>query len=437
MKILLVKCHKATIFTHLEPIVTEPLELEYLAAVLNKYNVEYRIYDSIIEGGSFEKVYTEYRPDVLALSGYITAVDTIKAFAAFAKSKNQDIKVLVGGIHAEVNYKEFFGEHIDLIIHSDGINTFDKLVQRSFRADMLADIQGIAYNNKEDFIVNPKIPSVVENMPLPDRSYFERHKSRTRYLNYSPVAIIKTALSCPFSCSFCYCKLLNQGMYTTRCIDNVVEEIESIDNEYIWIVDDSFLIDRKRVISFIEAIEKQNIKKKFIAYSRADFIANNEDIIKKLAETGFVDIIVGMEAVEDDKLHGLNKNCAASDNKKTVEILRKYGIKLTALFITGLDFTVEDFKRLRAWIKKMDLRLYTLSIFTPMRGVEGLEHYEERLTTSDYSKWDFLHLVVKPGRMSTAAYYFQFYLSYLPQLFKNKDLQRFIINRFFVRRRLK
>jgi SAM-dependent methyltransferase len=47
MKVLLVKCHKKTIFSIFEPIRTEPLELEYLSALLGKAEVEHIIHDSL------------------------------------------------------------------------------------------------------------------------------------------------------------------------------------------------------------------------------------------------------------------------------------------------------------------------------------------------------------------------------------------------------
>lgn len=427
MKILLVKCHKKTIYSWIEPIVTEPLELEYLSALLEKLQLQHRVYDPLLEKSDFEEIFLAYEPDVLLLSGYITAVDRMIDYSKYAKSKNPNVKVVIGGVHAEINYIDFFVNTIDVIVHSDGVKALEDLLETKFDAEKLRKIHGIAFQEASKWWVNNKVNTCVEKILLPNRCYFGKYKNRTKYLNYSPIAIIKTALSCPFNCNFCYCKLLNSGTYATRTIDSVVEEIQGIDSKYIWIVDDSFLIDRSRVLEFINKIEKQKINKKFIAYSRVDFIANNEDIIEKLKNIGFIELIVGMEAVEDEKLNNFNKSCSSDENKRTVEILKSNNIRLTALFIVGIDFTIKDFKKMRRWIREMKLESYTVSIYTPIKGTEHYTTYEGQIQTKDWGKWDFLHLVIEPLHMSKALFYFQFYLIYVEQFFRSKYIRSFIL----------
>ncbi|MDW7674377.1 MAG: radical SAM protein [Bacillota bacterium] len=426
MKVLLVKCHKKTIFSMLEPIVTEPLELEYLSGSLTKMEIQHKIYDPLIEGGSFVKVFNAYSPDVLVLTGYITAVDTIISYSKYAKNRDANIKVVVGGVHAEVNFEDFFVDTVDFIVHSDGINTFEKILQSHFAIEKAAAINGIAFYNGDKWQVNSKSVTFLENMPMPNRNYFEQYKSRTKYMHYNPIAIVKTALSCPFQCNFCYCRLLNMGTYAARSIESVVEEIKGINAEYIWIVDDSFLIDRERVLHFIAEIKRERIEKKYIAYSRVDFIVNNEDIINRLAEVGFIELIIGMEAVEDQRLEKLNKHCSSDDNMKAAEILGKYDIGLTALFIVGIDFTLQDFKSLRNSIEKMRLTCFTVSIFTPLKGTEVYQIYENQIKTKDYSKYDFLHLTIKPSQMHTTFFYLQFYLLYVRQFFISSYVRSFV-----------
>lgn len=427
MKILLLKCHRRTVFSMIEPIVTEPLELEYLSSLLGKLEIEHKIYDPLMEGGSFEKIFEAYKPEVLVLSGYITAVDKIVSYSQFAKNMYANIKIVVGGVHAEINYQDFFVDTIDFIVHSDGINTLEKLLTIDFAKEKALEIEGVAFYDGDKWQVNSKTETSLENVPLPDRSYFEKYKTRTKYMNYHPIALVRTAVSCPFNCNFCYCRLLNRGTYAARSIESVVEEIRIINSEYIWIVDDSFLLDRERVLDFIVQIKSKNINKKFIAYSRVDFIAHNEDIISKLADIGFIELIVGMEAIDDKKLEGFNKQYSANENLKAAEILVKNGMRLTGLFIVGLDFTLKDFKSLSKWIKKMGLDCYSISIFTPLKGTDVYQKYENQIQTTDCSKYDFLHLTVKPSQMSTAFFYLNFYLLYLSQFFRSRYVRRFII----------
>ncbi|WP_051569355.1 B12-binding domain-containing radical SAM protein [Alkaliphilus transvaalensis] len=427
MKVLLVKCHKKTIFSKIEPIITEPLELEYLATILNKDRINYRIYDQLLEGKSFHEVFHEYLPDVLILTGYITAVEVIIAHSRYAKDKNPKVKVVVGGVHAEVNYQDFFADTIDFIVHSDGLNGLQQLLNINFDLEQAVMIKGIAFKKKDQWQVNEKRVTNTAEIPLPDRSYFNKYKHRTKYMNYSPLAIVKTALSCPYQCNFCYCKMLNQGIYSTRSIEAVVEEIEKIDAPYVWIVDDSFLLDRNRILQFIGMVKLKEVKKKYIVYSRVDFVANNEDLIEKLASIGVIEVIVGMEAVEDCQLENFNKNASAYENIRTVEILKKHNITLTALFIAGINFTSSDFRNMRRWIKEMALESYTVSIFTPIKGTSQYKDYEEKIQVKDYHKIDFLHLTLKPEKISKLRFYMEFYYIYVEQFFRSKYIRRFVL----------
>ncbi|WP_273226793.1 B12-binding domain-containing radical SAM protein [Geosporobacter ferrireducens] len=430
MRILLAKCHKKTIYSKFEPAVTEPLELEYLSALLEYLQIGHRIYDPLLEGSNFLEVFKSYEPDVLLLSGYITAVDVIIEASKVAKRQNPAVKVLVGGIHAEVNYEDFCVGTIDIVFHANGLTALEKILRNGFETEILAGIEGIAYRENKKWKINGKELTDLSALPMPNRGYFEKYQSRTKYMHYSPVAIVKTALSCPYQCSFCYCKQLNGGVYNTRSIDAVIEEIRGITAEVIWIVDDTFLIDRKRIQEFIKKVKKSDIKKKFIAYSRVDFIAKNEDIIQSLADIGLVELIVGMEAVEDQMLKEYQKACSAYENLKAVGILKKHHIQLTALFIVGIDFSWKDFRNLRRWIRKMDLQSYTASIFTPIKGTAYYEDYKSRLLTHDPAKYDFLHLTLKPTRMHALSFYFQFYCIYLEQFFRSKYIRSFLLNRW-------
>ncbi len=55
MKILLVKCHKKTIYSYLQPIVCEPLELEYISTILNGKQIDHMILDHLLDGKNSRK----------------------------------------------------------------------------------------------------------------------------------------------------------------------------------------------------------------------------------------------------------------------------------------------------------------------------------------------------------------------------------------------
>ncbi|MDP3387252.1 MAG: cobalamin-dependent protein [Eubacteriales bacterium] len=435
MKILLVKCHKKTIYSYLQPIVCEPLELEYISAVLNEKKIDHMILDHLLDGKNFKDECERYNPDVLLLSGYITAVETILSYSDYAKDLNPNVKIIVGGSHAEINYEDFFSPSIDIVVHQSGLSVIDEMLKclETFDIDdsSLKKVKGIAYQFNQVWQVNDK--SILESydMPIPDRSFFNRYKSKTRYMLYPEVAIVKTSISCPFQCEFCYCRKINQGIYLTRKMADIIKEMQQIDTEHIWIVDDTFLIDPLKALAFIKSIKAHGINKKFIAYSRVDFIAQHPDIIKDLKDIGFIELIVGIEDISNSKLESYHKGTNEDYNEKAIQVLKDHEIRLTALFIAGIDFRNDDFRRMKQWIRLKKIDCYTVSVFTPMKGTDLYDLYKGEITTNDLSRFDFLHLVMKPIHMSRLRFYIHFYSLYFDQIFRSGYIRKFLFRLWF------
>ena len=118
----------------------------------------------------------------------------------------------------------------------------------------------------------------------------------------------------------------------------MIDEIKHIKEKNIFIVDDNFLLKKDRVEEFCDLIKKNNIKKNYILFGRADFIANNDDVIKKIAEIGVQAIFVGIESFKDDELNNYQKKTNVEMNIKAINILEKHGIQCYSGIIVGLDW---------------------------------------------------------------------------------------------------
>jgi len=416
MNILLVRPKNPSSLGVLKFVNVEPLELEYLASICLEEGGEYEIYDGSIEKRKFRNKFSEFSFDAVVFSGYINSINTIKEYAKYIKGKNKNTVVIVGGVVAEVVPELLYSLDIDIIVHSGGFEPFRKLLQCGFDYNSYKGMEGICYREGGSFIKNDRNIFDIKSLTLPDRSHFYANSNKFRYLNYRPVAIMKTSYSCPYKCNFCYCRKLNGGNFVFMDMENILSEIKGIHCGTIWIVDDIFLLDRERVLSFVEGIEREGILKNFIVYSRADFIVNNEDLLPLLKKIGIVMAIVGLEAINDENLKGYNKMTDKDMNKKCVELLQGSGIECTGLFIAGIDYKKEDFKNLRRWIKESSLSTYTVSIFTPLLGTEAYEKYKAQMTTGNYSRYDFLHLIINPIYMGRKTFYYEFFKLHIPYI---------------------
>ena len=375
MRILLVRPrpHRETIGLQ-SLMVCEPLELMLLSAVLKANGHQVTLLDKILDALPLRRAVARLKPDLVCLTGYISHIGVIKDYAKTIKQADSGIKVAVGGVHAAVCPEDFAHPAIDLVCRT---------------ADQLYDYLGCLDKTER----------------LPDRNIAARYADRYYYLFQDKCALIKTSFGCPYNCSFCFCKEVTP--YRARPVDDVVEELLTIPQKEVYIVDDDFLFNRNRLLEFYQKVRQQGIRKNYLAYGRADFIADNRDIVVLLREIGLTAVIVGIEAAGQNELDAWGKRLSVDHNVRAVRVLRELGIECYATVILGPDWKTQDFNRLFRFIQENRLVFVNLQPFTPMPGTSYFEQYRDRLLVpySQPEKWDMAHLVVRPGGMSVRSYY--------------------------------
>ena len=384
----------------------EPLELEYLSAVLKQEGYTPEIFDVPRETVSLEEKLRQCRPDVFYICGRIKQEAFMKEYIRLAKRLDPQVVTIVGGLHVQKNQERFYMPETDYIL-----TTFDVFqVSRIIEGEAPEEIPGLCYREGGQWKCQVAQPFDIRRLPWPDRSYFYSHPGHYNYFELPHCAEVRTAYSCAFRCRFCYRNVLNCGTYTARDIEDVVEEIASIDSEGIYIIDDDFLLDAKRIRRFIDLIKEKGIHKTYVCMGRVDFILKNRQLIRDFAEIGLLYLIVGLEAVEDTYLKQYNKRTKISWNAECVRFTKELGIKIFGMFIVDLDFQKKDFDRLYTWIATRGVKNVAVSIFTPVPGTEIYHDYADKLITEDPGHWDYMHLVCRPEKLSVRKYYFYYYV---------------------------
>lgn len=395
-------------------IVNEPLDLEIIYTALIKNDIKAKFYDFLTnEKEDLKSVIEEYKPDFICTTAVINQIPFVLEYFNIAKHVNKNIKTIITGSYAEHNYRQLFLNCIDYISRSYDPNCI---------VDIISDvdnknINGLCYKVNNVWKNNKLSYFDINSITTIDRKHFYKNKKIYRYLEMVGACQVRTSYSCPYKCKFCYRTILNNNKYVTKDIIKVVDEIESIKSDNIYIVDDDFLFNRNRLIEFITEVKKRKIHKKYICYGRVDFILKNKDIIKELKEIGFYYILVGLEAINDNNLNNYNKLIKKDDNVNCVQFLNDIGINCMGMFIIDLNFKRKDFKNLYNWIKTNNLKHVALSIFTPLPGTKLYNEYKNKLITQDLTKWDYVHLVTKPLNLNKHIFYLYYYLLVI-KLFK-------------------
>ena len=354
----------------------------------------------------------KYNPDIVYVCGRTRQENFMLEYCKKAKENNKNVITIIGGLHAQLCYKRMYKSYVDYILTTfDIYKILDIIDYRIFSKEeiKLQNIEGICYQENGIWKKNEASAFDINRLPLPDRTYFYEHPKNYRYLELEHSAWVRTSYCCPYHCKFCHRNKMNLGKYVRRDIKDVVDEIEQIESDNIYIVDDDFLFDKDRLNEFIELIKEKNINKKYICYGRSDFIAENETLMRRLKEIGLYYVLVGLEAIDDVQLKNYNKKSSVYNNIRSIEICNELNINIMGMFIIDLDYTAKDFKNLYKWIKNHNLKHVAISIFTPEMETETYDIYKDRIITDNPSHWDYLHLVAKPTKMSVKRYYFNYY----------------------------
>ncbi len=434
MNVLLIrpKPHKDTIGLQ-NLMICEPLELEYIASNIRIHGHKSVIIDMILEKRDITYFIKKYRPQAVGITGYISHVNVVKKYAREIKTCNPAIWVIVGGVHAEVNPEDFSSKYIDYIIRANGLKTITEILDRLEQKKEIDGLPGIYSRNGKKPLKETCFPYV-----FPDRSKVDRYRSKYYYMFHRNCSLIKTSFGCPYRCTFCFCRQITDGCYFTRELDDIIAELKSIKETEIYIVDDDFLVNRNRILRFCSLLKKNHIKKRYLIYGRADFIAENEDVIRSFKKAGLRAVIVGLESCDSKELNDYHKLTQVAVNEKAVGILKKYDVECYGTFITGIDWKKADFQALEKWIKKLGIVFVNLQPLTPLRGTELYEKYKKEfiIREDEYEKWDLAHLVVKPTNISVRKYYFYTMMLYY-HIMVNPKSALYMIKKYGIRDTLK
>lgn len=347
-----------------------PLGLAYIASyMLQKSDHKIKVFDEPAEKKGLNKLINEFKPDIIGVS--FTALSAGGAYEIVKKYKDKAIFV-AGGAYASFSPKEVLDNGFDYIVYGEGEKTFLQLVDRLDKKKTLNKQKGIIYYKDEKLIKNPsqKLIKNLDSLPLPARELFPMKK-------YEDFGTIMTARGCPFNCLFCNSRKFWQQKYRSRSISNIYKELEELVNKYkkkyIFFMDDTFTVDKDKVIKLCKLLTKKKLKFKWTALTRADTL--DEEKISWMKKAGCDTLMFGVESGSEKILKNINKNTSLEKIRNSILLCKKYGIRARVSFIVGLPGSYkEQLKSLKIMEETTpeNLNIHILAVYP------GSEIYEKR-----------------------------------------------------------
>ncbi|MBA7677576.1 Hopanoid C-3 methylase [subsurface metagenome] len=382
----------------------EPLGLETIAACLTNEH-EVSIFDMRIEHNIWKKL-SLFKPDVVGVSASFTA-DVYSAYKVLDRIKEYSprVRTFVGGHHATMCHIDFSGR-ADVVVLGEGEITTAELLRFWERGEPINEVEGIAYQGSNGWIQTKPRPLIqnLDDIPLPARYLIKDCGDRYFIGKRRPCAIVETSRGCPHRCKFCSVWRFYKGSNRSHTPEMIVRELQHIKAPHIMFVDDNFFADDTRAENILFAINKAAIKKRYIMQIRVDSILNQKEMIGEWAASGLDAVLVGVESINQQKLNGLGKRLEADKIEDALKVLHETGILAMASFIVDPDFKVEDFIRLRQYVKRARLVQPYFSVLTPLPGTVLHEERAKDISSNNYELFD-LHHAVLPTKLGLKKFY--------------------------------
>jgi hopanoid C-3 methylase HpnR len=382
----------------------EPLGLELVAAAARRAGHEVALVDLQVESHrDFFGWLSRWRPDVILFScSYLANVPEIVDLAKAAKSRLPRATICVGGHSASFVADALIGHGegaIDCVIRGEGEAAMPVLLAAIEAGSDLAAVPGAVTATGTG-----PAPGFVHSLDdlLPARDLL-RHRRKYFLGVLDPCASIEFSRGCPWDCSFCSAWTFYGRSYRLVSPERVVEDLRSIREPGVFIVDDVAFIQERHGMELGEAIARAGINKRYYLETRGDVLLRNKEVFKFWSRLGVSYIFLGLEALDEDGLRKYRKRVPLGRNFEALEYARSLGVQTAINLIADPDWDRERFRIVREWCVEQP-EIVNISVNTPYPGTESWLTEERRLATRDYRLFDIQHAVL-PTRLPLAEFY--------------------------------
>jgi magnesium-protoporphyrin IX monomethyl ester (oxidative) cyclase len=383
-----------------------PLGLAWIASVLERRGHEVKIVDSPTLGlsiGDFVKIVESWSPDVVGLSSLTPTIRLAYKAAKAVKAVDEDIKVVVGGVHATFMWREVLEEcpYVDYVVLGEGEETMSQLIEALEKEARPRGISGIALRNEsgEAVMTGPWRPVDLERLPPPARHLLPMD----RYTVFDkPVRVVHIMASrgCPYGCIFCATSYYFGRRVRFRRVEQVLDEMAECTDKYktktFAFTDDELTINRRWFDSFLKGLRERGLDIRWTCGSRVDSV--DERLLARMFSSGCTTIYFGVESGSQETIDKIGKRIDLRQAEKVFEAIRKVGGSAVATFILGFPWeTVDDMKKTIKFALKLDPDYAQFTYATPYPGTPLYEMAKEHdlIVDHDWSHYTTVRPVMR------------------------------------------
>lgn len=340
--------------------VLEPYTLLQVAATLRNDGHQVYLIDANGQNMSYNDLEARMRQidyDALIFRFCATTFDWDMKTPEISKSLNKDAATIGRCFMLENFEQELMAEasYMDIYVRNEFETVTPSVISALSEVKNLSEVDGIAYrqDGKIHVTAPAKPPSNYDSLALPA---FDLLPNLDPYFQNTPAGkpftIIYTSRGCPFKCSFC---VFVGKKWSIKSPEKVIEELCYLKKNYniktVSFFDETFTIDRKRVVKICDAIIKEKMNLTWYCNSRVDLV--DEELLHIMRQAGCKGISFGIESGNQQVLDSVNKGVRVDQAEKAIKMVKRAGIKCYCSFVFGLpEETEETIKETLDFIKR-------------------------------------------------------------------------------------
>lgn len=328
-----------------------PLWLIYAAALVEKNGYDVTFIDAPAKQMNLDDCLLKIKNEVSNARLFVldTSTPSISSdlnFAEFLKKAVPEAYIVLVGTHPTATVEESLtnGKAVNAIARKEYDYTVLELVKALENNEPLENIKGLSYKKENKIINNPDREPITDLDDIPMASEFI--KKHLDIYDYSfpaatyPSIQIFTGRGCPARCNYCvYPQVMHGHIYRKRSVDNVVNEFQYIADTFpevkeIVIEDDTFTIDKKRVLEICNLLIKKGLNKRFKWLCNARVNLDYETMVKMKA-AGCRLLIPGVESFNQEILNNVHKGTNIKEIENYMANAKKAGLLVHACYMVG------------------------------------------------------------------------------------------------------
>lgn len=318
--------------------------------------------------------------DLLALSVMLSC-QLPRAFEIAKEYRERGVPVIFGGI-AVMLHSDEVALYADSVFLGEAEGRF---------AGVIEDFKQGRLKKKYDYMWDhPDINLVgTARRDILDRKLYN-------YRGVQMLDLVHASRGCRFNCFPCCTGFLGGSAFRPRPVHKVVEELESIQNNRLFVVDNSLAQDKAWLVELFTAMAP--LKKKWVSHP----ILDDDQVLKLAADAGAWYVY---QAVFDTSDHIRNR----------VKRLKDHGIGVEGTIILGTDDQDEDsIKRLVDFLLEIQLDVAEFTIMTPFAQspVRTSLEKEGRIFNHNWRDYTADKVVFQPKRMTPEKLQEMFYYAW-------------------------